>query len=283
MPSHDDPSGPAGVDGPSFYGPAALDYSDYLQIDPLTSLQTPQSDPPHHDEMLFIVIHQAYELWFKLIIHELETAIGLLARRRLIEARHFLVRVVEVFQLLTRQIHMLETMRPVDFLGFRDRLKPASGFQSLQFREIEFLLGLKDESYLRWFDPRPEQRRRLQARLEGPDVRQAFYQTLREEGFPVPEGAETSSDPKAVTAAADALQPLYQKPVDDAPVYLLAETLVDLDEAFSLWRQHHVLVVERIIGFKRGTGGSSGAAYLRSTTSKRCFPILWEVRTRLKE
>lgn len=269
---------------PAFYGEAALDYDEYLKVDDLLELQRPLSDPAHHDEMLFIVIHQAYELWFKLVLHEIERAVGLLNDGRVHEAKHFVDRVVAVFGLMTRQIHILETMRPVDFLGFRDHLKPASGFQSVQFREIEYALGLTDPAYLKWFDARPAKKERLARRLSEPDLRDAFYAAVRADGADLPPDVspehlrEHDEDRRRVL---DALRSFYEGPGVGSDLADLAESLADLDEAFALWRQHHVQVVERIIGRKRGTGGSSGVDYLRTTTSKRCFPMLWEVRTDL--
>ncbi len=272
------------VKPPAFYGEAALDYDEYLKVDELLALQQPLSDPAHHDEMLFIVIHQAYELWFKLVLHEVDRAIDLLSKDEVHEAQHFVDRVVAVLGLMTRQIHILETMRPVDFLGFRDHLKPASGFQSVQFREIEYALGLTDPSYLKWFDARPAKKERLERRLETPDLRDAFYAALRARGADVPKDVtpdhlQENPDDRAKVVAA--LRGLYEGPGVGSELADLAESLADLDEAFALWRQHHVQVVERIIGRKRGTGGSSGVDYLRTTTSKRCFPMLWEVRTHL--
>lgn len=272
------------VKPPAFYGEAALDYDEYLKVDELVALQRPLSDPPHHDEMLFIVIHQAYELWFKLVLHEVDRAIGLLQKGEVHEAQHFVDRVVAVLGLMTRQIHILETMRPVDFLGFRDHLKPASGFQSVQFREIEYVLGLTDPSYLRWFDARPAKKKRLERRLSEPDLRDAFYGALRAAGAELPADVSPDhlqEDEEDRADVLDALRTFYEGPGVGSELADLAESLADLDEAFALWRQHHVQVVERIIGRKRGTGGSSGVDYLRTTTSKRCFPMLWEVRTHL--
>jgi len=273
-------------DLPAVPGKSDLTYNSYLKVSELLSLQQPQSDPVHHDEMLFIIIHQAYELWFKLILHELEFAIEYMGQARVLRARHFVNRVVEIMKLLVPQIHILETMTPAEFLQFRDRLDPASGFQSLQFREFEFIAGLKDARYLKFFEHRPEQKAILERRLAQPDLRMSFYQMLRKLGFVLPPDISRdalSQGSEAEQQVLRALLPIYQDPEHQLPLYLLCESLVDLDEHLSLWREHHVRVVERIIGFKRGTGGSSGAAYLRSTTSKRCFPCLWDVRTLLEK
>jgi tryptophan 2,3-dioxygenase len=269
---------PTRTGDPAVYGATDLDYNDYLKVPELLALQRPLSKPAHPDELLFIIIHQAFELWFKLTIQEVEAAIRALGQGRIEDAIHALKRAAAIQRLLTQQIHLLETMRPVDFLTFRDHLKPASGFQSLQFREIEFLAGLKDPAYLEFFQNRPAMVERLQRRMHETDLRTAYLDAVRVRGFAVP--ADPAADPGGVLQA---LARLYEAPEAAPDLYRLSETLLDLDEAFSLWRDHHVRVVERIIGFKRGTGGSSGAAYLRSTTGKRFFPFLWDVRTVLGE
>ncbi|MCL4869831.1 MAG: tryptophan 2,3-dioxygenase [Anaerolineae bacterium] len=266
------------------YRPADMTYNDYLKVPELLQLQALKSQPPHHDEMLFIVIHQAYELWFKLILHEVEKALGLMQRRQILPARHFLHRVGEIMKLLVQQIHILETMTPADFLQFRDRLEPASGFQSVQFREVEFAMGLKDERYLRMFNNRPDLRAVLERRLNEPDLRSAYYELLRQEGFDLPDDvtiAGLAENPAAAAQLLAALKIIYQNPIQHLPLYVLSESLVDLDEQLNLWRYHHVRVVERIIGHKMGTGGSTGIGYLQKTTVKRCFPYLWQVRSEL--
>jgi tryptophan 2,3-dioxygenase len=266
-----------------------LTYNDYLKVGEMLSLQSPQSEPEHHDEMLFIIIHQTYELWFKLILHEMATVLGYLDQDDPLSAHHFLNRVVEILKLLVQQIHILQTMSPVDFLEFRDRLMPASGFQSTQFREIEFLAGLKDEVYLRYFEHRPEFVDLLKLRIRNRDLRTAYYDMMRRLGYPMPAKAENAEkageivDSKTGLKVIEALRPIYQKPSKHLPAYLLTEALVDFDQYLGLWREHHVRVVERVIGFRRGTGGSSGVAYLKSTTVKKCFPLLWELRTYLRK
>jgi tryptophan 2,3-dioxygenase len=270
---------------PSVYGASLMDYQDYLKIPELLGLQRPQSVPAHHDEMLFIVIHQAYELWFKLLVHEVEMSIQNMGAKAVEAAHHSISRVVEVLKLLVRQIHLLETMRPIDFLAFRDLLKPASGFQSVQFRELEFLVGFKDAGYLRFFENRRDLQKRLDVRLREPDLAEAYCALVRRLGYKVPaktDNATLRTDPQAHEAVARALLPIYRDPATSMPLYLLTERLLELDETFSLWRQHHVHVVERIIGAKPGTGGSSGVSYLRTTTVKRAFPFLWEIRTLLE-
>lgn len=263
-----------------------LTYNDYLHVPELLELQVPRSDPPHHDEMLFIVIHQAYELWFKLVLHELDQAVEQMREGQPLRAHHFVVRVVEVMRLLVQQIHIIETMRPADFLQFRDRLLPASGFQSLQFRALEFYCGLKDERYLRFFKERDVDHAELVARLEGPDLRTELMAMLRRGGFAIPEAAlvpGSRDEPETFEETLRALRPLYADPERHMASYLLCEAIVQVDEFTALWREHHVRVVSRVIGGRRGTGGSSGVAYLESTTNKQAFPELWAVRTQLGE
>jgi tryptophan 2,3-dioxygenase len=274
------------MDCPVAHGKGDLSYNDYLKVPSLLTLQVPQSEPAHHDEMLFIIIHQAYELWFKLVLHEMEKAIGNMREDQVLRAHHFMSRIVAIFKLLVQQIHILETMTPAEFLQFRERLAPASGFQSLQYREIEFLGGAKDPEYLKFFKNRPDYLTRLEARLKGPDLRDAYYNLLASQGFPMPKNAselERKEDGAVREKILEAILPIYQKQAEHLELYLLSESLVEFDEYLSLWREHHVRVVERVIGFKRGTGGSSGVEYLRSVTSKKCFPLLWEVRTRLEK
>lgn len=275
-------SNPSG--NPNVYTKTDLTYNDYLKIPELLSLQIPESNPPHHDETLFIIIHQAYELWFKQILHELESARKVMTEPNVLKAHHYVRRTVQIMRLLVQQIHILETMTPADFLVFRDRLNPASGFQSLQFRELEFLMGLKEPSYFHYFKNRPEMIQKLETRMKEPDIRQTYYVMLRKLGFKIPENAaeiETSGTDEQKEQVLNVLADLYRKPDSNLPVYLLTESLVDLDQQLILWRTHHVRVVERIIGFKRGTGGSSGVGYLQNTLSKKCFPLVWDVRTRL--
>lgn len=286
-------------DGPRIPQPGELTYHSYLAIDELTRLQRPQSNPPHHDELLFIIIHQAYELWFKLALHELAQVQEHMAHAgpsaqgtsHVLRARHFLNRVVQILKLGVQQIHILETMQPVDFLEFRDHLNPGSGFQSAQFRELEFAGGLKEPRYLSFFKNQPQVEARLKSRLESLDLKMSYYTMLEKLGFKLPSFGKTAhghpdvdaaeADPAAREGLVRAVLPIYQRPEDHMPLYLLSESLIEFDEYLALWREHHVRVVERVIGFKRGTGGSSGVEYLRSTTTKKCFPVLWELRTAL--
>lgn len=265
-----------------------MTYDDYLKVPELLGMQHPLSTPPHHDELLFIVIHQAYELWFKLILHEMETAIACMQQKQVLRAHHFVSRIVRVMQLLVKQIHILETMTPVEFLEFRDSMKPASGFQSIQFREIEYLAGLKGpeaEKYLGFFRNRPDFLARLQRRLDQPDLKTTYYRLLIQLGYKIPDAAialEITDFDKAMKQIIPGVLPIYQKPSEHLELYLLSESLVEMDEYFILWREHHMHVVERVIGAKVGTGGSQGVEYLRSTTTKKFFPALWDVRTHIK-
>lgn len=263
-----------------------LTYETYLKVPEITQLQIPQSEPAHHDEMLFIVIHQAYELWFKLILHELEQAQIYMNQGKIFSSHHFTKRVVEIMRLLVKQIHILETMSPVDFLHFRDSVSPASGFQSAQFRELEFLMGIRDERYLEFFKHLPDIYKRVEKRLKSESIAESFYNLLRKNGIAVPKDAyqrDLSENEADRDPTIKALTPVYEDPGSFYPIYLICETMLDLDQELRFWRQHHVQVVERILGFKMGTGGSSGVGYLKSTTGKKCFPTLWELRATLKK
>jgi tryptophan 2,3-dioxygenase len=253
-----------------------LTYSGYLKIEELTSLQALLSDPPQHDELLFIIIHQVYELWFKELLHEVDTIIEELNRDRLLEAHRLLRRCIEIERVLVNQIAVLETMTPRDFLEFRDNLMPASGFQSWQFRELEIVSGLKEYQYLKYYPEGSAAYERLKHRLESPSLRDAFYSMLRrrQSGFP---GEEAGSREARIVE----LTHILRDPGAHYDLFLLTESLIEYDEIFSLWRLRHVKMVERMIGRKTGTGGSEGAAYLWTTTGKTFFPELWEVRTRL--
>ena len=261
-----------------------LTYGTYLKIPELLGLQKSLSSPAHHDEALFIVIHQVYELWFKLVLHEVDTAPEQLDQDHVYEGTRLLRRVVEIQRLLIHQVRILETMRPQDFLGFRYHLNPASGFQSIQFREIEFRLGLKDPVVFHRLVCEPEETQRLNARLAAPSVSDVFDALLVRRGLG-PAGAPTqavaSGPAREEDWRVDALVQIYDDPEKHADLLALCEVLIEIDECLSLWRAHHVQMVERMIGSLRGTGGSAGVGYLQSTLPKRAFPDLWRVRTRL--
>ena len=261
-----------------------LSYNKYLRVPDLIGLQECLSDPVHPDELLFITIHQAYELWFKLILQEIDAAIQLMNEDRAPAAERALHRTVEIEKLLINQIHILETMSPINFLAFRDQLNPASGFQSMQFREIEFSSGLKDESILSAFRDDPFAYERLSARFSKPGLADAFYDLLRRRGLDAPadnekiEAAERKQRYGKRTRAVLELLTHFEERYEE---FKLAEALLEHDEFFSLWRSHHIKMVERMVGAKRGTGGSEGIGYLRTTLDKKFFPELWEARTYL--
>jgi tryptophan 2,3-dioxygenase len=258
----------------------ALTYGNYLRVPELLSLQTLQVPGGSHDELLFIVIHQAYELWFKQILFELDTTAELLAADDLAEATRLLERVSVILQLLVQQIHVLDTMRPRDFCHFRRALTPASGFQSNQFRELEFLTGLRDERYLAYLEDGSDEHARLVARMSTPSLRDRLHELLGRRGFSLPVGPPDELDRDAVAAV---LFPIYNECERHADLYRFCEALVQLDQQITLWRFHHLRVVERIIGTKYGTGGSPGVPYLAATLQRRAFPELWDVRARLDD
>ncbi len=257
----------------------SLTYGDYLRIQELIALQQLKSAPAQHDETLFIIIHQVYELWFKQILHELDTIIERLDGDEPLSAHRLLRRCIEIQRVLVSQIAVLETMTPMDFLAFRDHLLPASGFQSSQFREIEYVSGLKDRGYLKSYKEGSVERARLQARLERPSVGDAFYDMLRRRGFDLPQPDQ--KDGRAHERRIRELTRIYVESERHYDLFLLAESLIEFDETFSLWRMHHVKMVERMIGSKSGTGGSEGAFYLKTTLERKFFPELWELRSYL--
>jgi len=251
--------------------PAGLTYADYLKLDQLLSAQQPLSDL--HDEMLFIVIHQTKELWMKEMLHELRLAIRLIAEDRFAEAYKAMARISRIQAVMTLSWDVLSTLTPVDYMKFRDVLGTSSGFQSAQFREIEYRLGLKDPRYLDHYAQGTQARSDLQAALGEPSLREAASDALARAGFELGERSDE--------ALAAAWLEVYRDAERWFELYELAEKLVDIDDALASWRHKHVLTVERIIGNKRGTGGSDGAKYLRSTLDKRIFPELWALRTEL--
>jgi len=263
---------------------STLSYNKYLRVADLIGLQDCLSDPKHHDELLFITIHQAYELWFKQILHEIDAAIILMGEDRLAAAARAMRRVVEIEKLLVTQIHILETMTPISFLGFRDQLNPASGFQSMQFREIEFASGEKQKNILNEFRADEFAHGRLEKRFNGPTLADAFFNALSARGLESPVG-DLSADEKERKAdygkRARAVLEVLTHFEDRYEEFQLAEALLEHDEFFSLWRSHHIKMVERMVGTKRGTGGSEGVGYLKTTLDKKFYPELWEARTYL--
>lgn len=250
---------------------APLSYNKYLKVRELTGLQKTLSEPTSHDELLFIIIHQTYELWFKQILHELDATIGWLAEGRAFRANHSLRAVTTIEKVLVAQLHILETMAPIGFLEFRDKLNPASGFQSVQFRELEFISGCKDARILETFRDDEFAFARLSERFSNPSVGDAFWQFLGTGGFDV----ETRD------ARVGSILKILTHPDKYPGQYNMQDLLIEHDENIALWRSHHVLMVERMLGMKRGTGGSEGVGYLQTTLTKKFFPEIWEARTYL--
>jgi tryptophan 2,3-dioxygenase len=256
-----------------------LTYSSYLKIDELLRLQQPVSDGPEHDETLFIVIHQVYELWFKEMLHELDYFRQRLGERDLARALMTLNRVLTILKVVVAQIDVLETMTPLEFLSFRERLESGSGFQSFQFRELEFVMGLKKRGHLERYAPGTDHRARLDRRMREPTVWDAFLHFLAAEGHPVPQAVLERDVTQPIVEAPELHPLLIDLYRNDPTLGMLCERLVDLDEGVQEWRYRHVKMVERTIGKRRGTGGSAGAAYLASTLHQPAFPDLWAVRT----
>jgi tryptophan 2,3-dioxygenase len=267
------------------YGKGApLSYNKYLRVPDLIGLQDCLSGPEHHDELLFITVHQAYELWFKQILHELDAAVILMNQDRLPAAVRTLGRVVEIEKLLITQIHILETMIPISFLGFRDQLNPASGFQSMQFREIEFASGLKLEGILNEFRNDSFAYERLRKRYETASLSETFFAVLSRRGLDAPADDKSFTDAerkKLYERRTQAVLEVLTHFEERYEEFQLGEALLEHDEFFLLWRSHHIKMVERMVGAKRGTGGSEGIGYLQTTLGKKFFPELWEARTYL--
>jgi tryptophan 2,3-dioxygenase len=264
----------SGTDGAVSFGEQGgrLTYGGYLQLASLLDSQRLQSDPPAHDELLFITIHQVYELWFQQLLHEAETARDAIFAGEAWWAEHLLSRMHVIERVLVQQVDVLETMTPQDFLQFRQKLAPASGFQSVQFRELEFLSGAKDPSFVRRFRGLTDaERARLGRRLEEPTLWDAFVRHVSSRGLAADDDAALLASLRA--AAHD--RPAY------GDVWQLAESLLQHDELAAAWRARHVAMVERMIGTKTGTGGSSGADYLRTRLPVRYYPLLWELRSQL--
>lgn len=261
-----------------------LTYDRYLDLATLLSAQHPRSQPPHHDELLFIVQHQVAELWFKLILHELEAAIAWLDRDLPGPATKALARIKQVQRQLFEMWSVLETLTPAEYMEFRHVLGPASGFQSLQYRLFEFLLGNKDEAMLEVFAYDPRAQARLREALEAPTLYDAFLRWLHRLGHPVP-SALLERDLREPHTFCPELVPvlvrIYRERERHWDAYHVSESLVDLEENFQLWRFRHLKIVERIIGHKKGTGGSSGYAFLKQALELRFFPELIAVRTEL--
>src|SRR5262245_17940561 len=261
-----------------------LDYKGYLKINELLQLQQPLAQPPSHDETLFIVVHQVFELWFRLLLHEIDKIFELLDQDDVIESERLIRRLTSIVRLFIPKLSVLETMLPSDFIQFRDRLKPASGFQSVQFREIEFASGVKNRRYFAMFKNEPEATARLQRRFDEPAFWDHFVGLLKRHGFDV----DTEESQRQAVVA------IYKRDGDHA-LRILCEAMIEYDEMFSLWREHHVRMVQRMIGSKPGTGqtivesvygksspmGAIGVDYLIQTLTKKFFPVLWAARTEM--
>jgi tryptophan 2,3-dioxygenase len=257
-----------------------ITYSSYLRLDELLALQTPASDPAEHDETLFIVVHQVYELWFKQILHEIDRMRMMLDQDDVGRVRHGLKRVLTIMKVLVAQLDILETMTPLEFLTFRDRLESGSGFQSFQFRGVEFTLGQKRATAVQHYPDGSTARRWLEERFEQPTLWDAFLHYLARHGHAVPTHQLQRDVREPVRADPELQRILIDVYRNDADARELCERLVDLDEGVQEWRYRHVKMVQRTIGMKPGTGGSSGAEYLQSTV-RPAFPDLWDIRTEL--
>ena len=268
-----------------------LTYSSYLKVPELLKLQIPESSPEQHDELLFIVVHQTYELWFKELLHDLDAVVAHLSaaaanpssRDGVYEAARLLRRCTEIMRVLVEQFTILETMLPTHFLAFRQKLAPASGFQSEQFREIEFLCGLKDEKMLRYHELTPETHAILNRRLHQPSLRDVFFAALESLGHlpPAPPN-QPQSDREIFESRARAIHALYVDEKNHRDWIDVCERLTEFDELVVSWRLRHIQMVERTIGIRMGTGGSTGSSYLKLTLDKKFFPELWEARTYLQ-
>jgi len=261
-----------------------LTYASYLELDKLLDAQHPLSDPEHHDELLFIIQHQTSELWMRLIIHELDAVLSFLAQDELGPCQKGLARVKQIQRQLFEQWGVLATLTPSEYVKFRGVLGDASGFQSLQYRIIEFQLGNKNRQMLSVFRHAPDEQARLEAVLEAPSLYDEFLRHLARRGYPVPASAVERDWSEPHRRRQDLLpvfKAIYETPEADWESYELCEELVDVEESFQLWRFRHMKTVERIIGHQRGTGGSSGVGFLRAALDLTFFPELLDVRTEI--
>jgi len=263
--------------------PGDLDYKGYLKLEELLKLQQPLAQPASHDETLFIIVHQVFELWFRLVLHEIDKIFELLDSDDVIEAERLIRRLTSIVRLFVPKLSVLETMLPSDFIQFRDRLRPASGFQSVQFREIEFASGLKERRYIGMFKEDPDATARLEKRFAEPTFWDHFIGLLRRQGYKVEDEA----------LQRQAIVAIYRN--GSHSLRVLCEAMIEYDEMFSLWREHHIRMVQRMIGSKAGTGqaivestygkaspmGTIGVNYLIQTLMKKFFPVLWAARTEM--
>ncbi|MCW5767500.1 MAG: tryptophan 2,3-dioxygenase [Phycisphaeraceae bacterium] len=261
-----------------------MTYSQYLDLDRVLKAQHPLSDPPHHDEMLFIIIHQTTELWFKLVIHELRAAISHIRHDRLEPSFKILARVKHIQAQLLDQWSVLATLTPSEYVQFRHVLGPSSGFQSAQFRTVEFLLGNKNRAMLDVHRHDPAAYAQLEADLHAPSLYDEFLAHLARRGMPVPDSVlkrDFSQPHTSHAGVIEVFRGIYENTGTNWDAYEMCEKLVDVDEQYALWRFRHMNVVWRVIGMKPGTGGTSGVNFLQKTVGIRFFPELWEVRTEI--
>lgn len=261
-----------------------LDYGGYLRLDQILNAQEPLSNPEHHDEMLFIIQHQTSELWMKLAVHELKAAVEHVRHDQLSPCFKILARVKQIQRMLFEQWAVLETLTPSEYAEFRKVLGNASGFQSHQNRMIEFLLGNKDAKLVKVFEHKPAIYDELISTLEAPSLYDQFLRHLDRRGYDVPAEVVSRDWTKPYEkheGVVAVFKRIYDNPSEYWDAYEMCEKLVDVEEHFSLWRFRHMKTVERIIGFKMGTGGSSGVPFLRRGLDIRLFPELWDVRTEI--
>lgn len=262
----------------------ALNYSSYLKLDEILNAQHPKSeDHPggaEHDEMLFIIIHQVFELWFKQLLHEIDYACEQLNENNLGRTLHVLKRIRNIVKVMVSQVDVIETMTPIDFNAFRSRLESASGLQSYQFREVEFALGFKRPSVLSRYNKSSEAYKKLSKRLDAETLWHAFLKFIAQKGYALLEEVDIqqSSEDHSSPDIIEALEKIYHS---DHSLTQLCESLIDLDEGLQEWRYRHVKMVQRTIGMKQGSGGTEGANYLMASLNKPLFPALWEVRMKL--
>lgn len=264
----------------------SVTYSRYLKVPDLLNLQQPLSEPAQHDEMLFIIIHQVYELWFKQILHEVDRADLALESDQTLLFQRISKRISTIQKVLTHQVDVLETMTPVEFNTFRERLNPASGFQSHQFRVLESRLGAKDPIYLKFYRTEPFALNELERALDRPSIYDRILSLLARRGLAIPASIlsrDIRQPYESNDGVRDAILKIYKESEQYYDLYSIMESLLDLDEGLLLWRYRHVAMVERMIGSRKGTGGSSGVKYLSGTLTKRFFPEIWEVRSFLGE
>lgn len=261
-----------------------MNYAEYLALDQILSAQKPLSRPEHHDEMLFIIQHQTTELWFKLIIHELRSALQWIREDNLSPCCKVLARVKHIQTQLERQWSILATLTPSEYLEFRGVLGSSSGFQSHQYRLVEFMLGNKNAGMMRMHERDPRAMAVLQDALVKPSIYEEFLRYLSRRGMPVPPEVidrDFTQPYEKHLGVIEVFKTIYRSPHDHWQAYEMCESLVDVEESFSLWRFRHLKVVQRVIGFKRGTGGSAGVPFLRRVVDQVLFPELWDVRTEL--